>query len=114
MSAAGLPDLRVARVQRWCAERVPERARDQVRVECEVAPGHLTIVECRAPWRDDDTAWTRSPIARLRYTKATNTWALYWRDANLRFHAYDRIGPSAVIEDLLAEIGSDPSAIFWG
>jgi len=39
---------------------------------------------------------------------------LYSRDRNLRFHAYDRIGPSAIVEDLLAEIGIDPTAIFWG
>ena len=44
-----LPELDVAQVQRWCAVRVPEPARNQVRVECEVAPRHLTIVERRAP-----------------------------------------------------------------
>jgi hypothetical protein len=49
----GLPELDVARVQRWCAARVPEHARHQVRVECDVAPRHLTIVERRAPWRED-------------------------------------------------------------
>jgi hypothetical protein len=31
MSAAGLPELDVARVQCWCAGRVPERARHQLR-----------------------------------------------------------------------------------
>lgn len=45
-----LPELDVARVQRWCAARVPEHARHQVRVECELAPRHLTSVERRAPW----------------------------------------------------------------
>jgi hypothetical protein len=39
--------------------------------------------------------WTRLPIARLRYTKASKTWTLYWRDRNSRFHRYDRIEPSA-------------------
>ena len=43
-----LPELDVARVQRWCAGRVPEHALHQVRVECEVAPRHLTIIERRA------------------------------------------------------------------
>src|SRR5215204_1490316 len=32
-----LPDLDIARVQRWCAARVPEHARHQVRVECQIA-----------------------------------------------------------------------------
>ena len=52
-----LPELDVAQVQRWCAVRVPEHARNQVRVECEVAPRHLTIVERRAPWREDFGFW---------------------------------------------------------
>lgn len=83
-------------------------------VEYEPAPRHLTIVECRAPWRDDDPGWTRFTIARLRYTKASRTWELYWRDRNLRFHAYDRVGPSASIDELLTEIDMDPTGIFWG
>ena len=49
-SPTGLPELDVARVRRYCADRVPERARHPVHVECDIADRHLTIVECRAPW----------------------------------------------------------------
>ncbi|MGP0026113.1 MAG: DUF3024 domain-containing protein [Streptosporangiaceae bacterium] len=115
MTEAGLPELDVARVRRWCQQRVPEHARSQVTVECDVTPRHLTIVECRPLWRADMGAeWTRFPIARLRYTKVTRRWSLYWRDRHLRFHLYDRITPSALIDDLLREIDRDPTAIFWG
>ncbi len=110
-----LPDLDVARVQRWCAARVPEHARHEVRLECQVAPRHLTIVERRTPWREDlGPEWTSSPIARLRYTTADMSWTLYWRDRNLFFHVYDRLDPSSRVEDLLAEISRDPTGIFWG
>ena len=105
----------VARVQRWCRARVPEHVRDEVRVEADVAERHLTIVECRPPWRADvGPGWTRFPIARLRYTKATRLWSLYWRDRNLAFHEYDRVPASASVEELLAEVDRDPTAIFWG
>ena len=115
MTEAGLPELDVARVRRWCQQRVPEHVRSQVKVEYDVTPRHLTIVECRPPWRaDPGTEWTRLPIARLRYTKATRQWSLYWRDRHLRFHLYDRITPSPRIDDLLHEIDRDPIAIFWG
>ncbi len=110
-----LPELDVARVERWCRARVPEQVRDQVRVEVDVADRHLTIVECRPPWRADlGTEWTRFPIARLRYTKGTRLWSLYWRDRNLRFHSYDRVPATTSVEDLLAEVDRDPIAIFWG
>jgi hypothetical protein len=115
MRAQGLPDLDVARVRRWCDQRVPAHARDQIRMECDIAPRHLTILECRPPWREDfGPEWTRFPIARLRYTKASKTWSLFWRDRNLQFHEYDRVAPSPHTEDLLQEIARDPTAIFWG
>jgi hypothetical protein len=119
-SAAGsLPELDVARVQRWCEGRVPEHARDQVRVECEVNGSDVTIVECRAPWRADvGPGWTRLPVARLRYAKGSRTWALYWRDRNLRFHRYNRIDPSTSVGELRTRStatrhtssGADPAA----
>ncbi len=105
----------MARVQRWCRGRVPERVRDEVRVEVDVADRHLTVVECRPPWRADMGAeWTRSPIARLRYVKTTGVWSLFWRDRNLRFHVYDLVAPTASVEELLAELDRDPTAIFLG
>ncbi len=110
-----LPDLDVARVQRWCEARVPEHARHQVRVECDIATRHLTILERRAPWREDyGPEWTSFPIARLRYTATTKTWTLYRRDRNLKVHRYDLLDPTPRIEELLAELDRDPTAIFWG
>lgn len=112
---SSLPETDVARVQRWCRARVPAHVRDQVRVEADVAERHVTIVECRPPWRADVGAeWTRFPIARLRYTKSTGMWSLYWRDRNLRFHGYDRVPPAASVDELLSEVDRDPTAIFWG
>ena len=110
-----MPETDVVRVQRWCRGRVPEHVRDEVRVEVDVAERHVTIVECRPPWRADmGVDWTRFPIARLRYVKTTGVWSLYWRDRNLRFHAYDRVASTASVEELLAEVDRDPTAIFWG
>ena len=81
----------------------------------DIAERQLTIVECRPPWRADfGPEWTRSPIARLRYTKATRLWSLYWRDRNLKFHEYGRVPASAGVAELLAEVDRDPTGIFWG
>jgi hypothetical protein len=113
--AVAMPALDVARVRRWCAARVPEHALHQVRVECEATPRHLTIVERRAPWHADlGPDWTTLPVARLRYTATDRMWTLYWRDRNLRFHRYDQLAASPRVDDLLAEIERDPTAIFWG
>ena len=88
---------------------MPEHALHQVRVECEVAARQLTIVERRAPRRENfGPQWTSFPIARLRYIAADKAWALYWRDRNLRFHVYDLLAPSQQVDDLLAQIDRDP------
>jgi len=110
-----LPELDVARVQRWCAARVPARARHQVRVQCQIASRQLSIVERRAPRREDfGPDWTDFPIARLRYTAAEKSWTLSWRDRNLRFHTDDLLAPSHRVDDLLTEFDRDPTCIFWG
>ncbi len=74
---------------------------------------HVTIVECRPPWEGKGD-WERNPVARLRFTKKTGLWSLYWLDRNERFHSYDRIGANQNVQVLLNEIDQDPTCIFWG
>ena len=56
---------------------------DELKVEADVADRHVTIVEVRLPWGGVGEH-TRFPIARLRYTRTTGQWSIYWRDHNLR------------------------------
>jgi hypothetical protein len=110
-----IPEDAVEHVRRWANKRIPDHVRDQIRIELDVTDPTITILECRPPWHPDTgEEWTRFPIARLRYTKARQEWSLYWRDRNLNFHEYDLAEPSADIDDLLEEIDSDPTSIFWG
>jgi hypothetical protein len=115
MAVSGLPEIETARVRRWCEQRVPEHTRDQVRVDCEVGPRGLTILERRPPWNAGAGAdWSSLPVARLMYAKSSKLWSLHWRDRNLRFHRYDQLEPAATVAPLLAELDRDPTGIFWG
>ncbi|KAA8723889.1 DUF3024 domain-containing protein [Corynebacterium phocae] len=107
-----IPELDLARIQRWCDARVPEHLWDKIKVEGDVAARHVTIVEVRPPWNGKGDH-TRSPIARLRYTKKTGLWSLYWRDRNQKFHAYD-IEPTPTVQVLLDHIASSGDPIFFG
>lgn len=84
--------------------------RDQVKVEADVSDRHVDIVEVRPPWNGVGER-TRFPIARLRYTKSTGLWAIYWRDRNLKFHEYKRKRPAKNVKALLDHIGTggDPT-----
>lgn len=112
-----LPETDVARVRRWVTEqneRIGSHI-DEMRVEMDVDSRAITILECRPPWREDfGPEWTRQEIARLRHTKATGVWTLYWPDRHSKFHRYESIEPTSNVEELLTEIDQDPTAIFWG
>lgn len=83
--------------------------------ELDVADRHLTVLECRVPWRAGSRAeWTRFPIVRFHYVKARREWSTYWRDRNLKFHRYDPFPPTSALDDLLAAVDADRSGIFWG
>lgn len=110
-----LPHDDVAQIRELCAARIPDHARDEVRVEVEEGPQAATIVECRPPWREDyGPEWTRSPIARLRYGRSTGLWTLYYRRHTGRWERYPLLTSTRQISELLAEIEDDPICIFWG
>jgi hypothetical protein len=52
-SASHPPETDIARVRRYSQRRVPPHARDQVRLETVVRSSAITIIERRAPWRED-------------------------------------------------------------
>jgi len=108
-----LPETDLHRIRLWAAGRVPEHLWPELKVEAEVSDRHVDIVEVRPPW-DGVGDHTRFPIARLRYTKATGLWAIYWRDRNLKFHEYKRKRPTKNIQALLEHIETSGDPIFWG
>jgi len=48
--ALAIPETDIRRIELWCCERVPEHLWPQVKVEADVEPRHVTIVEVRPPW----------------------------------------------------------------
>lgn len=114
MVFVAIPELDLFRIGKWCQDRVPAKYLDQMRVECEIADRHVTIYESRPPWDGRGTEWIQFPIVRLRYTAKTGQWQIYWRDRNLKFHAYTRKRPTKNVQTLLEYIGSGEDPIFWG
>ncbi|MCP4961976.1 MAG: DUF3024 domain-containing protein [Actinomycetia bacterium] len=113
-----IPDLDLARVQRWIDRRnadIPVDARDLIRFEVDVTDRAVTVLECRPPWREDfGPEWTRFPVCRFRYTKSRRQWTLYWRDRNSKFHAFDMVESTPHIDQLIDEVDRDRTGIFWG
>jgi hypothetical protein len=119
ISSSSLPDMDIARVNRWVAQenaRIPPHAQGKVRIEADFDDHSATILESRPPWDPGGMGpeWTRVPVARLRYTKSRREWTLYWSDRNSKFRRYDLVDPATNVVVLLDEIDRDPTSIFWG
>lgn len=108
-----IPDTDLHRIQLWCRGRVPERLWAELKVEADIADRYVDIVEVRPPW-DGVGDPTRFPIARLRFTKSTGLWTVYWRDRHLKFHEYKRKRPTKNIQSLLEYLDTSGDPIFWG
>jgi hypothetical protein len=110
-----VPEGALRQVEEYCASRVSEDARDQIRVECSARGRGISIVERRPPWNPDlGSEWSEVKVAQLRYDEGRGTWSLCCSDSNGRWSAYDELGPTKDVAPLLNEIDADPTGIFWG
>lgn len=106
-----LPETHLRQIVRWCEHHVPEHVRDQVRVEHQVRGSTVTILEMRAPWREDfGPEWSARPAAQLRY--GGGGWRLYWPDRNTRWHLLDDV-PAATTPGPLLAVMDEPGRAFW-
>jgi len=102
-------------VRSYCQNKIPERVRDQIRLDCERTVNTLAIFECRPPWKPEsaDQEWTSMPIAQFT-RQADGGWTLQCRYSDLRWHEYEPLPASPELAILLAEVDTDPTSIFWG
>ncbi len=102
-------------VSSYCENSIPERVRDEIRLDCERTGNTLSIVERRPPWNPEliGPEWTSSAVAQFT-RQLDGSWTLQCQLSDGRWHEYDPLPASPKLARLLAEVDSDPSGIFWG
>jgi hypothetical protein len=109
-----VPELDLARINRYCADKIPAQHLDKLRIEATVRGKSVTISECRAPWQPEmSDEWTRHGVAQLRYDPVDCNWSLFCADRNARWHLFEPHAYGSA-EELIAEIEEDKTGIFWG
>ena len=111
--ATVLPEIDVEKVKRWCRDRVPDRVKDQVRLEVTTRGKSVSIHECRPVWQGAPEEWTRMAIAQLRY-EGDGTWTLYFADRNDRWTMYFDLDAHQPVDVIIDELETDPTCLFWG
>jgi hypothetical protein len=110
-----VPEEHRAMVRQWCARRVPDGQRDQVRISYTERAGRITLSARRAPvFPELGTGWTTEPIAQLRLVPDEERWILLWPDSSGRWHRYPDESKASSPAPLLDIIDADPTGIFWG
>jgi hypothetical protein len=97
----------------YCHNKVPEHARQEVKIYFKVRGDNVTIYESR-PYHLDPSVWKEKPVARFRYDQESKKWSLYCADRNSKWHPHTEAEPSLNFDDLVKAIDRDPTGIFWG
>jgi Protein of unknown function (DUF3024) len=98
----------------FLGKRVPSHLADKIRLSYTFRGNSVTIWENRPPWTPTMKEWTKSAVAQLHYNPKAQTWMLYWRDRNTKWHKDEGLAPVKNLDLILAELDRDPTGIYWG
>jgi len=97
----------------FCRGRSPAHLADQLRLVYEIDGQSVVLVEERPDWRDPSKRM-RSSVAKLRFVRTTGRWTLYWKRADLTWHAYRPAGPDTDLAALVDVVDRDEYCVFFG
>jgi hypothetical protein len=101
------------RLTEYCETKIPEHARDRVRLGFRFGPSDVVLFEER-PGFDRPTQWREEDVAKFRYLASRHEWCLYCQFGDLKWHEYGPRFTAARFQTLLKEVDKDPTGIFWG
>ncbi len=111
---AATKNLVEKKLDAFLGKRVPPHVADKIRLSYTFRGNSVTIWEHRAPWSKGWPEWSTSAVAQLRYNPKAQTWMLYWRDRNTKWHEDEGLAPVKNLALILAELDRDPTGIYWG
>jgi hypothetical protein len=116
-STGGLPDIQRARVDAllgpMCQPHPDPHVAAQVRRGYHVERAAVVLYESRPSFLKP-TIWQEHRVAKFQFDKSRGTWELYCRFRDLKWSAYEPLRESLDLAELVREVQSDPTGIFWG
>lgn len=107
-----LPEMELARVGELLDPFCRARSGASVRLEYHIRGNRVTLEESR-PLFIDPAMLNSMKVAQFEFDAEQQVWILYWYDRKNRRQPYPTGRNRDTLEKLLAEVGSDPTGIFW-
>lgn len=95
----------------FCA--VPAHAATMVRKGLRFESAAVILFEAR-PRCDSPEDWIEHPVAKFVFVKRSGEWRLLCQMRDLRWHSYAPLPEASDLARLVAEVGRDPTGMFWG
>ncbi len=109
-----IPELAVAKIQRFFAEFVPPASRTERRVEVTVRAMSVMVWERQPFSPPTNREWSRMRVAQLRYEPTTGGWELYRPLRHDQWQRYDDGRIATDVDKALETIAVDRLGVFWG
>jgi len=93
--------------------RPPAHLREQVDLGFRYDGRNVEIFEIRPRW-DNAAKRVEEAVAKARYLKSRDTWLVYWRRADLKWHKYDPMPEVDTVKAFLKLVSDDEHACFFG
>jgi hypothetical protein len=111
-----IPELEQERVtralHRFC-EKIPPAIRHKLTRDFRFVRSDVELVE-RRPHFMNKAPHVEAVVAKFRYNPRRGSWTLLWADRNSRWHTYEGFEDRRSFVELLREVESDPTGIFFG
>ena len=113
-----LSELETARAMKTLGEfierrRPPPHIRDQLDFAYRITGQSVELLEVRPVW-DRPSEKMERPLAKATFVRTRNLWRVYWRRADLKWHAYEPAPEVVGLPEFLSVVEEDAYGCFWG
>ncbi len=95
------------------ARRPPPHIRPELDFGYRIAGQSIELFEIRPDWQDH-TVILESSFAKATWVATRKRWRIYWKRQDLKWHGYEPHPEAATLEEVLAVVGRDEYACFFG
>jgi hypothetical protein len=96
------------------SRRPPPEIRPELDFGFRLSDQSVELFEIRRKWRGAPGEKLEQSVAKATFVRSTGTWRVYWKRADLKWHAYQPTPQVGTIELFLALVAQDKHACFFG